>query len=281
MSRPNQGLSLPLSLRRDAWRAASLSNQLQFCPPKFSGFSTINLLFNAISVAADDSLKPSFTLKWWPSFHWASGYISTCRSILSALIYFVWLNKFKMPIKKLSRHTVEQYHGIIVLNYRTIKFNNGEPQALFSDRNMGVKFIPHLTRRPLLKFSQPDTKADETNKTQKKKEEPDTIKIAPRQCISWKTWGGVEEFCTNYHTGVTSESICIYGSFIYRKWTKCSDLNLTDFKLTINLNNFCSTVAFSGEQNLKRDYSLFLEKISEVSYFILFAAKKRLLYTNL
>ena len=61
MSRPNQGLSLRLSLRRDAWRAASLSNQ--FCPPKFSGFSTINLLFNAISVAAVDSLEPSFTLK--------------------------------------------------------------------------------------------------------------------------------------------------------------------------------------------------------------------------
>ena len=45
------------------WRAASLSNQ--FCPPKFPGFSTRRLLFNAISVASVDSLKPSFTLKWY------------------------------------------------------------------------------------------------------------------------------------------------------------------------------------------------------------------------
>ena len=100
----------------------------------------------------------------------------------------------------------------------------------------------------------------------KLKKEPDKIKIAPRQCISWKTCGGVEEFCTNYQTGDTSESVCIYRSFIYREWTKCSDLNLTDFKLTINLNNFYSTVAFSGEQNLQRGYSLFMEKTGEVSY---------------
>ena len=148
---------------------------------------------------------------------------------------------------------------------------------------MRIKFVPHLTRGPLLKFSQPDTKADETNKNYKK--EPDRIKMAPRQCISWKTCGGVEEFCTNYQTGDTSESICIYGSFIYRKWTKCGDLNLTEFKLTINLNNFYSTVAFSGEQNLKRDYSLFLEKTGEVSYMCPISScsrlKKRLLYTNL
>ena len=36
------------------------------------------------------------------------------------------------------------------------------------------------------------------------------MKIAPRQCISWKTCGGVEKFCTNCQTGDTSESICIY-----------------------------------------------------------------------
>ena len=72
--------------------------------------------------------------------------------------------------------------------------------------------------------------------------------------------GGVEEFCTNYQTGDTSES------FIYRKGTK----------LTINLKkSFYSTVAFSGEQNLKRDYSLFLKKTGEVSYFILFVVKKK------
>ena len=49
--------------------------------------------------------------------------------------------------------------------------------------------------------------------------------------------------------------------FIYRKLTKCSDLNLIDLKLTINLNKSCySTIAFSGEQNLKRHYSLFLKR---------------------
>ena len=103
-------------------------------------------------------------------------------------------------------------------------------------------------------------------RTKLKKKKPDRIKIAPRQCISWKTRGSVEEFCTNYQTGDTSESICIYVSFIYPIWTKCSDLNLTDFKLTINLNNFYRTVAFSGEQNLQRDYYLYLEKTGEVSY---------------
>ena len=36
------------------------------------------------------------------------------------------------------------------------------------------------------------------------------MKIAPKQCISWKTCGGVEEFCTNCQMGDTSESICIY-----------------------------------------------------------------------
>ena len=44
-----------------SWRAASLSNQ--FCPPKFSGFSTRRLLFNAISVAIIDSSNHAFTLK--------------------------------------------------------------------------------------------------------------------------------------------------------------------------------------------------------------------------
>ena len=28
---------------------------------------------------------------------------------------------------------MKQYHGIIVLNYRTIKFNHGEPQALATE----------------------------------------------------------------------------------------------------------------------------------------------------
>ena len=36
------------------------------------------------------------------------------------------------------------------------------------------------------------------------------MKIAPKQCIIWKTCGGVEELRTNYQTGDTSESICIY-----------------------------------------------------------------------
>ena len=39
----------------------------------------------------------------------------------------------KCQLKKLTRHTLEQYHGIIVLNYRTIKFNHGEPQALATE----------------------------------------------------------------------------------------------------------------------------------------------------
>ena len=153
VSRPNQGLSLPLSLRRDAWRAASLSNQLQFCPPKFSGFSTINLLFNAISVAAVDNLKPSFTLNDDLLFTRRRVIFQHAEVFCQRSFILSGSINLKCQSKKLSRHTVEQYHGIIVLNYRTIKFNNGEPQALFSDRNMGVKFIPHLTRRPLLKFS--------------------------------------------------------------------------------------------------------------------------------
>ena len=36
------------------------------------------------------------------------------------------------------------------------------------------------------------------------------MKIAPKQCISWETCGGVEEFCTNCQMGDTSESIFIY-----------------------------------------------------------------------
>ena len=36
------------------------------------------------------------------------------------------------------------------------------------------------------------------------------MKIASKQSISWKTFGRVEEFCTNCQTGDTSESICIY-----------------------------------------------------------------------
>ena len=45
------------------------------------------------------------------------------------------------------------------------------------------------------------------------KKECDRIKIALKQC-SWKTCGGVEEFCTNYQTGDTLESI---NAFIHRK----------------------------------------------------------------
>ena len=39
------------------------------------------------------------------------------------------------------------------------------------------------------------------------KKEPDRMKIAPKQCISWKTCGGVEEFCANCETGDTLELI--------------------------------------------------------------------------
>ena len=66
------------------------------------------------------------------------------------------------------------------------------------------------------------------------KKERDRIKIALKQC-SWKTCGGEAEFCTNYQTGDTWELI---NAFIYCKWTKCSNLNLIQLKLTINLNNF-------------------------------------------
>ena len=69
------------------------------------------------------------------------------------------------------------------------------------------------------------------------------MKIAPKQCISWKTCGGVEEFCNKQ--GILQNQY----AFIYRRWTKCSDLNLIEFTLTI-YSNF--TVAFSGEQNLNR-----------------------------
>ena len=40
--------------------------------------------------------------------------------------------------------------------------------------------------------------------------EPGEIKITPKQRTTRKTCGGVEEFCTNYLTGDTSESIYIY-----------------------------------------------------------------------
>ena len=45
------------------------------------------------------------------------------------------------------------------------------------------------------------------------KKECDRIEIALKQC-SWKTCGGVEEFCTNYQTGDTLELI---NAFIYCK----------------------------------------------------------------
>ena len=69
------------------------------------------------------------------------------------------------------------------------------------------------------------------------------MKIAPKQWISWKTCDGIEEFWNKQ--GIRQNQY----AFIYRRWTKCSDLNLIEFTLTIN-SNF--TVAFSGEQNLNR-----------------------------
>ena len=99
-------------------------------------------------------------------------------------------------------------------------------------------FIRHIFQRIILA----DTTIKLTRQTQLKRE-PDRIKIVLKQC-SWKTCGGVEEFCTNYQTGDTSESI---NALICHKWTKCSDLNLIEFKLTINLNNIYTSFFWGAE----------------------------------
>ena len=70
------------------------------------------------------------------------------------------------------------------------------------------------------------------------------MKIAPKQCIRWKACGGVEEFCNKQ--GIPQNQY----AFSYRRWTKCSDLNLIEFTLTINSNSFYSS--FLWKQNLNR-----------------------------
>ena len=69
------------------------------------------------------------------------------------------------------------------------------------------------------------------------------MKIAPKQCISWKTCGGVEEFCTNCKTGDTSESICIY----LPKMNEVQRFKLIEFTLTINSNSFYSTFIWGAD----------------------------------
>ena len=45
----------------------------------------------------------------------------------------------------------------------------------------------------------------------KLKKEPDRIKIAPRQCTSWKTCGGVEEFRQIIKQGIPQNQYAFMG----------------------------------------------------------------------
>ena len=178
-----------------------------------------------------------------------------------------------VPLNKPCMYVVIHYHRYIYPPEGS-SWNSWRAASL-SDRNMGGNLSPiwpeghclnSAKHRPLTAWNhtwaemrisfrgllwsfirhifQPLILADTTKKLMRRtqlKKEPDRMKIAPKQCISWKTCGGVEEFCNKQ--GILQNQY----AFIYRRWTKCSDLNSIEFTLTINSNSFYSSFLWRAE----------------------------------